>query len=213
MAVNFQVRAGVVDLANHLPARNETFLVDTNVWFWTAYPRLSDPALDDSKYQVRAYPGCLGRIRKAGGKPFWCGLTFSELAHRVEEAEYQIWKRLSQVPARDMATPKEFRHNFAAERASVVQTINTVWGAVTGVGEILSSPVTIDATATEAARDEMGRCPLDGYDMFLLQTARRSGIRNIISDDGDLCCVPDITLFTCNRAVIGCASAQGRLIG
>ncbi|MCE0483825.1 MAG: hypothetical protein LV479_06275 [Methylacidiphilales bacterium] len=211
MAVNFIVRANVVDLANHLPQRNETYLVDTNVWFWTAYPRLNDAVLDGSRYQIRAYPECLARIRKANAKPFWCGLTFSELAHQIEEVEYQIWNRTFDV-SRGRVTMKEFRHNFASERANVVKTIDGAWISVTNVAEMLSSPVTIDLAATESARDELSRCALDGYDLFLLQTARRSGVLNIISDDGDLCVVPDITLFTCNRAVIDCANRQGKLI-
>ncbi len=211
MAANFQVRSRVIDLSKHLPQRNETFLVDTNVWFWTVYPRLTD-CPDIPSYQIRDYPEIMARIVKAGGKPHWCGLTFSELAHCIEETEYRIWSHLPGQSARSVANSKEFRHNFTSERASVLQTIDTVWQGVTSVASILRAPVMIDQAATDLAKEELCRYPLDGYDLFLLQTARNSGVTNIISDDGDLCTVPDITLFTCNRNVISQASLQGKLV-
>jgi hypothetical protein len=54
----------------------------------------------------------------------------------------------------------------------------------------------------------------DGYDLFLLEAIRQTGIRpvQVLTDDMDYATVPNIQLFTGNGLVIRCADEQGKLI-
>jgi hypothetical protein len=65
---------------------------------------------------------------------------------------------------------------------------------------------------TDAAIVRIQRESVDGYDLLLLEAAAGSGVTQVITDDGDYCCVPHIRMFTNNRGVIGAARAQGRLL-
>lgn len=43
MAVNYTVRAAVVDIRQDTPKREDAFLVDTNVWYWLTYGACRQP--------------------------------------------------------------------------------------------------------------------------------------------------------------------------
>jgi hypothetical protein len=57
---------------------------------------------------------------------------------------------------------------------------------------------------------DFGQLPVDGNDLFAIRALNVAGITQVISDDGDFCCVPGITLFTANPNVISAACAQGK---
>ncbi len=40
----------------------------------------------------------------------------------------------------------------------------------------------------------------------------KSGVTQVLTDDGDFCTVPGITLFTANRGVVEAARVQGKLV-
>ena len=212
MAVNYTVLAQVVDLRMDKPRSGEFFLVDTNVWFWTTYGRVGLASKPPRPYQTREYPRYLRRALASGARLHWCGLGLSELAHQIERTEYNVWND-TQVSAGGMSiNPKEFRHNLPAERANVVQEIETAWQAVEAIGSILPAPLVVDAASTTQALAEFKTTALDGYDLFFLQAARASNVTQIISDDGDFCGVAGITLFTSNKTVLTAAQAQGKLL-
>ena len=50
--------------------------------------------------------------------------------------------------------------------------------------------------------------PVDGYDLFSINAIKAAGISQVISDDGDFCTVPGITLFTANSSAIRAAQMQ-----
>jgi hypothetical protein len=50
------------------------------------------------------------------------------------------------------------------------------------------------------------------YDLFILETLKKEGITNIITDDGDFATVSGITVFTANRNLINTAQLQGKLV-
>jgi hypothetical protein len=212
MPLNYVVRAQVVDLRRDNPKAEDSFLVDSNVWFWTTYPRASLGATPPKFYQTRDYPNYLQKALATSAKLHWCGLALSELAHRIEKVEHEIWNATEQAAGRPTCAPKEFRHNFAAERARITREIETTWKAVESLGSVLPAALLIDAAGTTQALNEFKAVALDGYDLFLLQAARASGVTQIISDDGDFCCVAGITLFTSNYPVVCAARAQGKLL-
>jgi hypothetical protein len=68
-----------------------------------------------------------------------------------------------------------------------------------------------DSTMTDAALSRFETQPVDGYDLFLIEAVVRAGIVQVITDDGDYCTVPGITVFTGNQTVLTAATAQGKL--
>ena len=164
------------------------------------------------RQQLTAYTGYLQRCQRVGAQLHWCGLALSELAHQIESTERDVWNATERAAGRAECNPKEFRHNFSNERANVVQEIENAWRAVEALGTVLPAPLVVDHAATTNALAEYRTLALDGYDLFFLQAARASGVTQIISDDGDFCGVPEITLFTSNRSVLDAARAQGNLL-
>ncbi len=80
------------------------------------------------------------------------------------------------------------------------------------MGKRLDRPAVVDAGTTANALQELKARVLDGYDVFSLHTALTSGAGSILSDDGDFCVVPQVTLFTANRSVLAAAQTQGKLL-
>jgi predicted nucleic acid-binding protein len=208
MAAHYVVQAQVVDLRNDTPRGTDRFLVDTNVWFWTVYSNARVSPTPPRSYQARDYPDYLQKALRAGAELNWTGLSFSELAHRIEETEYAIFT----APPASRISKKEFRHNLPVERQRVMQEVESAWQAVESMSKPLDQAVVIDAAATSAALQELKTRALDGYDVFALRTAINSGVTNILTDDGDFCVVPGIVLFTANRTVLAAANSQGKLV-
>lgn len=205
MPVNYAVKATVVDLRNDLAKATDRIYVDTNAWFWTAYTKVQFSPTPPNQNQTQEYPAFLKRVLNMGGQLHWCGLSLSELAHLIEKTEHQIYCTTTGA----MLNPKEFRHNLAVERARVVQEIQTTWGAVESMAGCLNAPE-INADLTTAALQDFAQLPVDGYDLFAIRALKAAGITQVISDDGDFCGVPGITLFTANQNVINTARAQGK---
>ncbi len=208
MPIRYAVRAQVVDLQADTPRAGDAFLVDTNAWLWTCYAKATLGMDHRRRQQTTCYAGYLNRCARAGSSLRWCGLGLSELAHQIERAEYEIWLAAGHANEK----PKEFRHNYPAERVRVVQEIENAWHAVEALGTVLPAPLVVDHAATTNALAEYKTLAVDGYDLFFLQAARASGVTQIISDDGDFCGVPGITLFTSNRSVLSAAHAQGKML-
>jgi hypothetical protein len=53
---------------------------------------------------------------------------------------------------------------------------------------------------------------LDGHDLFMVEAMRRSGIKQIVTDDGDYATVPGLAVFTANLRLIQAAQAARRLL-
>lgn len=203
--VNYSVKAAVVDLRIDNGKATDRIYVDTNVWFWTAYSKVHLSPTPPSQNQTQAYPPFLKRVLNMGGQLHWCGLSLSELAHLIEKTEYDIHCQATSA----MLNQKEFRHNLPTERANVVQEIQAAWASVETMAGCLVAPE-INASSTAAALQDFAQLPVDGYDLFAVNALKAAGIKQIVSDDGDFCSVPGITLFTANQNVIDAAKRQGR---
>ncbi len=203
MPVNYSVKATVVDLRADTAKATDRIYVDTNAWFWTAYSNVQFSPTPPNQNQTQEYPAFLKRVLNMGGQLHWCGLSLSELAHLIEKTEHKIYCAATSA----MLNAKEFRHNLATERARVVQEIQTAWAAVESMAGGVNVPE-INAASTTAALQDFAQLPLDGYDLFSTRALKTAGITQVISDDGDFCSVPGITLFTANQNVIIAARAQ-----
>jgi hypothetical protein len=205
MPVNYAVKSVVVDLRGDTPKAADRIYVDTNAWFWTVYSNVQFSPQPANHNQKQEYPEYLKRVQNMGGQLYWCGLSLSELAHLIEKTEYDIYCQATSA----LLNPKEYRHNLAAERARVVQEIQTAWQGVESLSVCMNAPE-INAASTAAALQDFAQLPVDGYDLFTIHALKAAGITQVISDDGDFCCVPGITLFTANPNVISAACAQGK---
>lgn len=203
MAVNYAIRSNVVDIRKDSPKSEDVFMVDTNVWYWMTYSKASRTAWP---YQISHYPAYIGKALASKSQLCKCGLSLEELSHRIEKTEYDIFAR-----TQSKLRPKEYRHNYPAERLNVVTEIQAAWGQVKSMAKAID--VTIDTNSTDRALTRMASEPLDGYDLFILEAISQAGIVNVITDDGDYVTVPGIQLFTANKNVIKTARNQGKLIG
>jgi len=200
MAVNYVVQAEVVDINSDSPKQEDVFLVDTNVWYWMTYPNATSYVPN----QLADYPGYLNNALGAKSTLHHSTLTLSELAHVIERTERQIYEQ-----SVGRINTKEYRHNLAAERTRVVSEIQAAWGQVTNLAGGLA--ITVDAQTATDALTRMSIEKVDGYDLLILETMKKHGVIQIITDDGDYSNVPGITVFTANPNVIAAAKAQGKL--
>lgn len=201
MAVNYQVQADVIDIRSDVPRRSDAFLVDSNVWIWMTYP---GAGLGED-WQVKAYPPYVKLARKEKAKLLRCGLSMAELTHNIERAAYKIF-----LETHPNEKPKEFRHNYAVERKSVVTDVQNAWLLVKSMASPLD--IAIDDPTTDAALARVQIQLLDGYDLFIAEAMARAGVPQVLTDDGDYCTIPGIQVFTANRNVIDAARRQSRLL-
>jgi hypothetical protein len=209
MPINYSVQAQVVDLRTDTPKPTDCFYVDTCVWFWTAYARVGLVSKPPKPYQTTDYPNFLKSALTVGADLRWSGVSFAELAYRIEKAEFEIHCQTVSGPRPGL---KEYRHNLPAERARLMQEIETAWQAVETMGKALDQPVVIDSAAAVNGLKRLKTNAMDSYDAFALNTLLSIGLNQVLTDDGDFCVVPGITLFTANRTVLAAAQAQGKLI-
>jgi predicted nucleic acid-binding protein len=203
MAIQYTVKAEVVDIGSDLPQKDDIFLVDTNVWYWLTYTPASTSA---RSYQINDYPAYLTKIISAQGLLLYCGLSLAELAHNIEQTERAIFSNTLNTKL----NTKEYRHNEPTERANVVAEVIAAWGQVTSIA--VSTDVTIDETTTNASLTRFQTQLLDGYDLLILEAMDKAGVVQVITDDSDYVTVPGIKVFTANRNVVTAARNQGKLI-
>jgi len=205
MTIAYDIKADIVDIRFDKPKHTDTFFVDTNVWYWLTYSQASVTAKSS---QVRSYPNYFKKIRSVSSRLFCCNLSLAELAHIIEDTEYEIFcDAHKKNPAN--YSKKEFRHNCAAERHDVTQEIESAWMQVRQFSA--SIPLTIDDAAVTTFITDLKANKLDGYDLFYLDVLRKNKFQ-ILTDDGDFATVPGISVFTANLAVIDAARGCGKLM-
>lgn len=206
MAINYSIRADVIDIANDVPLNSDAFLIDTNVLYWMTYSRAALSATKPMAYQTTDYPNYTHTALVAGAKVYHSGLSLAELAHIIERTEREIFEAGQSQPIR----PKIFRHNHPTERANVCKEIKAATLQVMGWADPL--PVEIDEALSSAALERLSSDLVDGYDGFILESMKSKDILQIVTDDGDFATVAGIQLFTANKNVIQAAKDQGKLI-
>lgn len=205
MSINYTIQAKVVNIQSDSPKPEDTFLVDTNVWYWLFYSRASRVNRPPRNYQITDYPSYIQRCLSVKSLLYYSGFSLAELAHLIETAELDIFNGTSGT-----VKPKEYRHNYLAERARVVARVQSVWSSIKQMAVPIN--LTLDESITDAALNRFQTQSLDGYDLFILETMEKEGIVNVITDDGDFVTVPTIQVFTANRTVIQAAQSQGKLV-
>ncbi|MEN6645409.1 MAG: hypothetical protein ABFE08_23445 [Armatimonadia bacterium] len=210
MAINYRVAADVVDIRTDAPRSSDVFLVDTNVWFWMTYSRAGSGDRPPRHYQVTDYPLFVRQALAAHANIHRCELSLPELASLVEKTELAIY---SAATGFDRSVPnalKIYRHNEIAERSNVVGEIQSAWSLLTTMAKAVS--FVVDETLGAGTIGCCSNCQLDAYDAMMVGAASQCNISQIITDDGDYCTIPGITVFTANRSVIGAANLANRLV-
>jgi len=203
MTVNYTVRANVVDIRWDKPKPRDNLLVDSNVWYWHAYPNARYAAQPPKSYQITYYPTYIIKAA-AGANLFYNGLSLSEVGHLIEKVEHFIFDPSG------LLRNKEFRHNFPVERNNVVKQIRRTWAKVERIAAPIEAVINQPAIGTALTR--LATTLVDTYDLFLLEAATNAGITQILTDDGDFATVAGIELFTANLNVIDAARTQRKLI-
>jgi predicted nucleic acid-binding protein len=201
MPVNYNIVADVIDITADTPKAADTFYVDTNVWYWLTYSKASASA---RPHQINDYPNFITTAKSQKSKLLYSGLTLPELSHVIERTEYDIFNSVTPIK------PKEYRHNYPAERQNVVSEITLAWSQIQTIGIFVETRVTDDFTKEAFGR--LTKQLLDGYDALIVETLDRSGIKQLVTDDGDFATIPGIQVFTSNRNVLAQAAKQGRLL-
>ena len=200
-----KVRAKVVDIRTDTPKNTDRFLVDTNAWYWLFYPRASQTSRAPQPYQLADYPSYLKKTINVSIL-HCCAVSFAELAHNIEKAEREIYASQSN---RTIST-KDFRLNCVNLRGKVVTLISDIWCDVVNISTMLD--IELDTAFMQSALSLFPSVSLDGYDLFMAETALKAGATQIITDDGDYATVPGLTIFTSNRNTIQAASLANKLI-
>ena len=212
MTIKLTVRAEVVDIYNDTPRYSDVLLVDTNVWLWQTYGLPPEPVPHRARraeQKLKIYTRYLNAALVSGVQLKYCGLVLAELAHVIEKAEFEIFKRINGL---DALSPKEYRHNYPHVHALVADIVQNAWSQITMLAS--SADLTIDASLADTTAHNFQQVALDGYDLFLLQAIRNTGAQpvQVLTDDLDYASVPGIQLFTSNWLVIQQAAAQGKLL-
>ncbi len=207
MTINYNVQADVIDIRNDIPKPEDKFLVDTNIWYWLTYTRASLADSPPRSYQVNDYPSYVSKALSAKSQLLRCGLSLAELASLIERTELEVFAKASGI---DKMKRKEFRHNHPSERTGVVSEIEAAWSQVQAMAQIVD--VQIDEAISDNALKRLSTQPLDGYDLFLLESISKSGVIKVITDDGDFVTVHGIQVFTSNHNAIATAKTAGKLL-
>lgn len=200
------VRAQIVDIRADTSKDTDCFLVDTNAWYWLFYPRASQTPSAPQSYQLTDYPAYLKKALVNSAALHCYALTFSELAHNIEKAEREIYESQTGKKIR----PKEFRHDCINQRRKITALITDAWADVMSASTLLD--MELDTAFMQSALSLFPSVGIDGYDLFMAESALKTGVTQIITDDGDYATVPGLTVFTANPRVIQEANKAGKLI-
>ncbi len=204
--MSLTVRAQVVDINKDEPKSADRFLVDTNAWYWLFYSRASQAVSTPKSYQLSDYPSYINKAISASSLLHCFALSFAELAHNIEKAEREIYGSQSN---RNIHT-KEFRNNCITQRRKVVTHIIDTWDDVKSISTLLD--MKLDTSFMQTALSLFPSVSLDGYDLFMAETALQTEVTQIITDDSDYATVPGLTIFTSNRNIIQAANSAKKLI-
>jgi len=204
--INYSIQANIVDITSDRPQAEDVFLIDSNVWYWMTYTRASEAPNPPCPYQITLYPNYLKMALDTGSALYLSNLSLAELSHLIEKTQREIYSRVHNI----RINPKTYRHNFPQERSIVVSEVEAAWSQVTSLAKALVE--NIDEATTKQGLLHFQQEKVDGYDLFILESMKKNGISQIITDDGDFSSVPGITVFTANQGVLAAAKEQNKII-
>jgi hypothetical protein len=103
---------------------------------------------------------------------------------------------------------KLFRHEYPQDRKRVVAEVKSSWEQVAQVAKLVD--LNLNAAAVERCIRTFENCPVDGYDLLLVEAMERRGVLNILTDDSDFAGVLGMRVFTANAGVLATARRQNK---
>lgn len=202
MAFSGVILANVFDIGKYSPTKNDTFLVDTNVWYWMTYTK----GIPSDRQYLNTYVNFISDCISNDAHLFHSGLSLAELAHTIESTE----RAIHEATIKSRIRTKDFRHKYSKERLLAMKEVEVSWAQVKQIAPQVD--LTICPNLTDTCASKMIGNTLDGYDLMIHETMLQHGISNIITDDGDYTSVPGINVFTINKNVLSSAAAQKKLM-
>lgn len=183
--------AQIIDLNNN-PIKNESYFIDTNVWFWATYVASKDMDLPNhpQEYQTREYPQFLEKALDYGSRLCHCPMTFSELANIIEKTELEIYRNQA---GNQHLGKKQFR-DIPEAREAVLSEIETAWAAINQMSECID--INLNKKFVENANSVMRTNKVDPFDAFYVQILKIKGIDYIVTDDSDFFDVAKLIVVT-----------------
>ena len=175
------------------PAAADRIFIDTSALLYLTYPRLS-LGIRYQEDRSRLYSTFVAACQRVGAKLFWCGLSLSEIGHRIEQLHCSQ-KHGRACYAEDV---KQLRHD-QHERGRVVAEIDVTWQQVEQFGECLTGVV--DKPSTARSLSIISSTLVDAYDAFYLDFMHTAGIDKVLTDDSDFSSVPNIIVFSANKRI------------
>ena len=119
-------------------------------------------------WEILLFSFRINKTLQNGATLTYSGLTLAELAHIIEKTEYDIYAQSHRG-----LKPKEYRHNYPAERANVVAEVKLAWSQVKAIA--IPIKLTVDDATTDAAINRFTIQAVDGYDLRLLEAISKAG--------------------------------------
>jgi hypothetical protein len=196
MAINYDVKARIIDVKKDLPLSSDEFLVDTNVWFWLTYSRLSLSMDQPAPYQLQWYPSYIEKAIEAKATLYHTKCVFLEICSLIERYESDIFWMASHMTGKKV---KEFRHLPDISRSTFIAEIKSVFSQISEMSQLLVLPG--DASSVEEFKEFVFGSRVDGRDAEMAIIAAEKKIR-IITDDGDFATCNNTIVHTANNRVV-----------
>lgn len=200
MAYTYEVQAKIIQASKYKPTGREHILLDTQILLWMYYPKFSSPMLGSERpagYQLKTYPSLLKSLLQAKSALYYTGLSLPELFHQIERFECTLHSYETKTEMK----PKHFRHAVDDAMQRIVAEVRAIWETLHNVAHLI--PVTLNERFLQDTMSQYGSAKVDGYDRFMLEVVRTAGIQLwILSDDGDMACIPEATVITENQSVL-----------
>lgn len=180
----------LINIKNANPAPDDSFFVDTNVWFWFTYAASkSFDNIDAKGYQETYYPEFIEKALNCGSKLHYSSLTLPEIAHAIERTELDIYNRYH--PDATIGV-KRFR-KIPEERSVVIKEITTAWNTIKSMATEI--PLSDGVNLSGSILSSLTQFTLDGYDAIYYVQMQENNLTNIITDDKDFKTIPDLKMY------------------
>lgn len=192
----------VFDISERKIPYDEPYYLDTNIWYWLTYPRVTFRN-DVQLKKATDYTSFISSLQTKDVELCSTIFTYSELINIVERNEFNLVKR-------QYHSKKHFRKDLT-KRKDTLEIIANVLEQVDEFSTPDKVVQILDYIKAETLIQGLNSTLLDGNDLIVGMLTKENEIVNIISDDSDFGTLGGINLFTLNAEVIKAAREQGRL--
>jgi hypothetical protein len=210
MAYTYNIQANIIHASKFKPTGKEHILLDTQILLWMYYPKFSSPmsGIDPpTRDQLKIYPTLLKSLITAKSMLYYTGFNLPELFHQIERFECGLHCYGVKIEMK----PKHYRYEVAGAMQQIMDEVQTIWQKISKIAHLI--PVSMNATFLQESLTHYGVCQVDGYDRLMLEVARTAGVPLwILSDDGDMACVKEVTVITENQSVLADAYNKGLVL-